>query len=51
MVEPIVLDVVKTYRPGEAPLERLPVEISGEIGTPFQPGGDGDGEGDDDDDD
>lgn len=34
-VEPIVLDVVKTYGPGEAPLERLPVEILGEIGTPF----------------
>lgn len=35
VVEPIVLDVVKTYGPGEAPLERLPVEILGEIGTPF----------------
>lgn len=28
-VEPIVLDVVKSYGPGEAPLERLPMEILG----------------------
>lgn len=30
--EPIVLDVVKTFGPGEAPLERLPAEILGEKG-------------------
>ena len=35
VAEPMALDVVKTYGPGEAPLERLPVEILGEIGTPF----------------
>lgn len=29
-VEPIVLDVVESYGPGEAPLERLPMEILGE---------------------
>lgn len=28
--EPIVLDVVRTFGPGEAPLERLPAEILGE---------------------
>lgn len=28
--EPIVLDVAKTFGPGEAPLERLPTEILGE---------------------
>lgn len=35
VTEPMVLDVAKTYGPGEAPLERLPVEILGEIGTPL----------------
>lgn len=35
VAEPIVLDVVKTYGPGEAPLETLPVEILGEIEAPF----------------
>lgn len=35
VTEPMVLDVVKTYGPGEAPLERLPVEILGEMRTPL----------------
>lgn len=35
VAEPILLDVVKTHGPGEAPLERLPVEILGEVDTPF----------------
>lgn len=33
--EPQLLDLVKAYGPGEAPLERLPVEILGEIETLF----------------
>lgn len=35
VAESTLPDVVKTYGPGEAPLERLPVEILGEIETPF----------------
>jgi len=27
--EPVVLDDLKDYRPGEAPLERLPIEVLG----------------------
>lgn len=33
VAEPQPLDVVKVYGPGEAPLERLPIEILGEIET------------------